>query len=522
MERQLTTSGGGILEVKSPTAPAFTRTSSDIKPPSKPASIIGNPSRPASPAPPATLSPALSMDDFGHAAPSGHIDSTSVLASQAPVPAPSAVSRFFGRLGRSKTPVVTPGVDTDNKDLELSADDFHFLSEVPSLSDRNDTDVGDLLSLEPGRTEQIAGLQSVLASRPTPLPAPLAPPPRGSAAVRAVSSSSGKFVAKMKQQAPTDMDLLGGLSFDDSSPSSPPPRPISKSPQPQPMAENSSSASMWDDFLAPSQAPSQPSKPPPSYVTQSSISSNTAFTSSPSSSPAVSNYHSSPFSAPLPPVPTPAQPPATTTTNLANPSDDDFGDFDFGTPQKASVAQFDDFDLSSFDAPMTQRAPAYSGTTPPPPKQTPLQSLVHDASATKGRRWPAPASPIAPILEPPPRATPGGGAFPFLSPPPPSSKPSRQGTPVSGVMNLLGESNTAEIGTPTTVAPVPPPASALMSPSTPRGLGDLANMVGVISTQPKTGSPLVPASMGQNTGPTVTGASQGGLSASDLSFFDSL
>ena len=534
LERQLTTSGGGVLEVKSPTAPSFNRTSSDLKPSSQANSVVFDASRPDSPAAPSVMSPSMDMDDFGLPSPSNVNDTTSTppIAPQplTPVPAstltsapaPSAVSRFFGRLSRNKTPV--PASETgenDNKDLELSAGDFQFLSDVPSLSDANekDPDFGDLLSMESGRSEQLAGLQSMLASKPSPLPAPLAPPPRGASAVRTVSSGSGKFQAKMKAPAPSDMDLLGGLSFDDSIPASPP-QPISKTPQPQSFTGNSHSASMWDDFLAPSQVSARSAKTPlaPTLTgasNRSSTSSHIAFTSSPSSSPIVTSKPD-PARTYVPPSPIQPQPPAQ--TSLAPPSDD-FDDFEFGTPQKASADQFDDFDFSSFDTPLAARqAPAYpappivtSSPRKPGLDHTPVKSLVADASAMKGRRWPAPASPVGPVLEPPPRAAPSSG-FPFLSPPPPSSRVSRAGSPVG--TDLLGE--TGSTGVPVSSAGSVYPATALKPPLNMGGMG------GLVAAPPRSESPLVSASQGMKPASGANGTSQGGLSASDLSFFDNL
>ena len=194
--KPLVTSGGSILEVKTP-PPEAVRASgsgemarSSSRAPS--ISISSKSSRPASPAIPSMTSPpqpslqptmpnSVSMESVGHPASSG------TLATQTPQ-GPSAVSRFFGRLSRKHSS--QPSAEFDGTDLQLSTDDFNFLQEVPGLADSSSMghDTGDLLSLEPGRSEQIAGLESMLASKPMAVAPPFAPPPSAVASARAQSS----------------------------------------------------------------------------------------------------------------------------------------------------------------------------------------------------------------------------------------------------------------------------------------------------------------------------------------------
>ncbi|WVR00365.1 hypothetical protein IAU59_007508 [Kwoniella sp. CBS 9459] len=612
-ERQLTTSGGGILEVKamSPT-PSIDRQSSDIRassssrPASRAPSISTHPSRPSSPAP--SFSPSITGDQQQttmQAAPS------SSLPQAPPVqPAPSAVSRFFGRLSRkqsSSSPV--PDVDA-KEDLELSADDFSYLSEVPSMSQPPPPEkgVGDLLALEPGRTEQIAGLESLLNSKAAPLPRPLAPPPKGPAGVPLSNarSSSGRFVARMKAPAPTVMDLLGGLDL--SGPSSASTvsaqSPIQQYQSPSP-GLGSSSSSAWDDFLSLEKSVTPPARSTPQMPAaqvQAPVTPMSAarLVASRSGTPAVS------LSPPPPPAPATMPTmssvlpvPATPVGKSRAPALGDFGDFDdFGTPQHASTSTFDDFgDFSAFDSaapstavPHTAAVPAPPGPGPfnldsftspnstksnaqtpskPPPVPTPSSkptlstpsnharpgsldhtptiNLMSGASASKGKRWPAPASPIAPVLAPPPKGGSGNtfgsssAGFPFLSPPPPVRPVSR-----GGGTNLLDDA--VSDSSPASSAPISRSSSGTPSAGAGIGMGISTFNAPPVQSPPMFGGALgatsqpparslsstpvlsPPQAPTQHTPfaalqPQVQGGAtggKGGLSAQDLSFFDSL
>ncbi|WVQ72517.1 hypothetical protein IAR50_002074 [Cryptococcus sp. DSM 104548] len=271
-ERKLTTGGGGALEVK-PMTPTSTgsgadkpRPSTESKPPSLPASrapsIAGPSSRAASPAP-SILSAAPETQQ--PAAPQG----------------PSAVSRFFGRLSRrpssqpdSPTTPNAPAGSVDAKDLELSADDFSFLAEVPSMSTPPPgKGVADLLDMEPGANEPIKSLENLLNSKVAPLPKPLAPPSSGFSAPsyggmggERERKSSGKFVAKMKAPQPTDVDLLGGLDFASSTTSAVSPTSASSA-----VPAQGTGGSTWGDFESfMSSSPTSGSMPAPIKPSRSS------------------------------------------------------------------------------------------------------------------------------------------------------------------------------------------------------------------------------------------------------------
>lgn len=525
-DKPLVTSGGGVLEIKSPHAPSsLGRRSSELNVESKPASIYSRNSRPASPA--NVFPVATGFDGTSEAGPSTS-PALPRANSPAPAPAPSGVSRFWGRLGRKQPAAQQVSTGTvDTKDLEISADDFSFLAEIPSMGGQDHHAVGDLLSMEPGRTEDVASLESMLSSKPSPLPAPLAPPPRVAPIPRVPSAGGGRFVAKMKSPASNDMDLLGGLDFNESPSSTPPPSLQKSTPPPQ-----TTSSSMWDDLLAPSSSapPSKPATPAPAFnlaapaplaIVQSGSSSSSTqmppalsppplpslapppITLSPAiQAPPFMRNHT-PISQPISPIPSQStsKPPSSSLQQHPIPltSTEPFEDFeDFGTPQKASVAQFDDFDFTGFTSPAAKRNASASTSSATHTSRSSLDhtstmSLVSGASASKGTRWPAPPSPVGPILEPPPRAAPSSG-FPFLSPPPP---PSRPASSTGRGVDLLGE----------------------------QGEGGGAQTV---PTRPRGPSPLAPPSVGgggsgqKSLSPLGGVSGQKGLSASDLSFFDSL
>jgi len=341
-ETPLVTSGGGLLEIKAVAlvpARSVARSSTEMK-----TSISQSPSqtlRPSSPSPSQPLPHSNHQDEVGHSSPSG------VIGAPDQPGGPSVVSRFFGRLARKPSAPRTPSVDP--RDLELSADDFSYLSEVPSMSaPPSERGIGDLLSMESGRTEEIASLESMLSSKSTVLPKPLAPPPRGavpSSFSRTPSNSSvgsARFMPKLKKQPSTDMDLLSGLDFVDESGSRSPSSPAA--PAAVGTSPSSNTSSPWDEFLASSKPP------PPPRVPSGPLSS------------------SSQSSAPMSPTVTfhPAPPPQGQV--------DGFSAFDeIDTPRPHNVKNFDDFgDFSAFDS----EPPFSANGTGPTPVLRPSPSLA--------------------------------------------------------------------------------------------------------------------------------------------------
>ncbi|WVQ84923.1 hypothetical protein IAT38_007086 [Cryptococcus sp. DSM 104549] len=593
-ERQLTTSGGGILEVKaiSPTGTGGTPTS-ETRPstetkapsiaPSRPPSIVGSvsglsvapgSSRPASPAPAPSV-PASIIEDPGHATPSAQVPGASAPAAPA---APSAVSRFFGRISRRQSQLPAASAEVDAKDLELSADDFSFLAEVPSMSQPPpEKGVGDLLAMEPNRPEQMASLESLLNSKAAPLPKAFAPPPKAGPGAGG-RTASGKFVARMKAPAPTDMDLLGDLDF--ASPTSPA-ASASAPGQLAAQATGASSSSAWDDFL------SMGSSTPP-VKPQASGSPLTASPAGGIPPPLNSSRSGTPVIS-LSPPPSATTPAPTTTTplafsSLATPAkpkpalapvstSHDFGDFDdfaSAAPQAAAsgggdIDDFGDFsDFSTFDAPAPPPARAPIPVPKPQPvshsisasssssslshrrpsslDHTPTLNLVAGASASKGKRWPAPPSPVPEALSPPPRASGAGGmassgGFPFLSPPPPGPGPRARasndllggagaGEELGGSVSMsTGSGSGSGMGGGVGAGLLPSAPGPAKTPS-PQTFGAALAPVSL------SGSPMaspakatgvgVGAGAGGAAGLGTAGAGKGGLSAQDLSFFDSL
>ena len=498
--------------------------SSDAKSPSIPASraaSISVPSRSTSPPPSIHQTPMTEAQPLP-------------LAKHAAAPAPSAVSRFFGRLSRRpsqqpSTSTSTP--DVDAKDFELSASDFSFLSDIPGAPEQpQGKGVADLLSLEPGANEPIASLGSLLSSKVTPLPKPLAPPPKpspgstASAQSGAGRSTSGRFVARMKAPSapqPNDMDLLGGLDF--GSPG------------------GSSIALAWDDFagLMSSGASS-------GQIGQSTSTNNSSIT--PSKHSTLSTSLSSPpsgamnvamSSAPLNFQPQSPAAPKPSTQHIS--LNDDFGDFgNFGSTSNRGVvssAKDDSYDFGDFSSPgfpliHTPSTKLQSPTQPPLPlgqlssssshSRPPSVSFDHShtlnllsgASASKGKRWPAPPSPLPPQLEPPPRASSSNSSkgFPFLIPPPPGGSAKRGGDLLGDVEFSAPSSGNSKTATVTKMGTVGGLGAHSPSPTPPRSLAStpVSSLMG--------GTTLKPA----QTSAQGTGNGKGGLSAQDLSFFDSL
>jgi hypothetical protein len=483
-EKPLVTSGGGLLEAKtisSSSTPAPIESRPSVSSATS-ASIATNTSRPASPAPPFVPAVIPTADMSPNVPPL-------VASPDRAVPAQSAVTRFFGRLSRRQT--AQPNLeDDDNKDLALSADDFSFLNQVPSIASPNQSqNVGDLLAYEGGRTESTASLESMLNSKPTPLPAALAPPPAWSGA----SSTSGRPNRQHKQ-----VDLLEGLDFgDDMGTLS---TPFEKRASAQ-TAGSTTSAGNWDQLFTTSTSSTNTSVPTSAVPMISS-----PPTAGPSSSPLQSHQPSNSsgmgdfddfddFA------------PATTSPGNKSDEFDDFGDFgSFSTPPPPAVQPRPYLTpasaISSFKAP-----PSTGHVKRASLDHTSTLNLINDASAVKGKRWPAPPSPLAPQLDPPPKGTHTSTSFPFISPPPGGGRPN------SGFGDLLDDgakmTNAIDHSSPPSRVRSPPTAPSLpMMPT-------------------RTASPVSrpPSTMGPTPNNIAKQASQPrqtGLSAQDLSFFDSL
>ncbi|KAL1409962.1 hypothetical protein Q8F55_003961 [Vanrija albida] len=249
--KTLTTSGGGILEVKDVSAVASPTVASPTSMTGRPATPGSIPADAASIAPsigsnrPSTSrAPSISSRPGTPAAPEKTSydaggSATDPTPAAAPAPAaPTGVSRFWGRFGRraASQPVPADDVAEAKEDIELSPHDFAFLSDVPSNAAPG---TGDLLVMDGG----MPGIESILAPAPPPLPAPLAPPPRSG------SGSGAAFAPRMAAppKPASDFDLLSGLDFD--------------APAPAPAAAPTSQG--WDTLLAPSApSPSRIASPP--------------------------------------------------------------------------------------------------------------------------------------------------------------------------------------------------------------------------------------------------------------------
>lgn len=526
--KQLVTSGGGLLEVK-PIVPVSATASpapSQARPSMSSRSVSiasAQPSRPASPAitvgsgtgaipPPEDL---LSAPAPGPSAPA---------AAAQPVAGPSRMSRFFGRFRKGDADANETALDA--KDLELNDDDFGYLGEVPSLPGqaRQTPDVGDLLSI-PGQAPPPAaqGLQEMLGNGRPPATEALQPAPRAASGPAwskygAQAQPSGRFVAKMKS-GPPEMDLLGGMDSEEPSGSRAP----------------AGGGGLWDAFM---DEPSTSSTTAQAKQQQPSASSIDDF----------ADFDD--FAAPPPPAAAPAK-----HAPAPSASFDDFGDFDSFASAPAAPAPRKARQVES--TLVQERIPfgqSFASPTPPPKinhaKKPSLdhdhtRTLLNDAEAVKGKRWPAPPSPGVPALEPPPKA-PASSGFPFLVPPPPAPT-SRPGSTLGRKADFFGSDDMDGLVSPPQASNAAVSAAPLSYTS---GVGALAPPMSLSGSQSSLGSagvsrvtspplPLVPpsgstlqparmasplsAAQGKPAAPSAasTGGNKG-LSAQDLSFFDSL
>lgn len=450
----LTTSGGGLLEVKAlspnPTGLSDNQSRKSVQLASIPTSSRSTPP------------PVRSADTQ---TPSEHNEDT--------FEAPSAVGRFLGRFRRPKP--VTPSVDVSNKDLELSQDDFSFLADVPALSNKANTHDVDLLSLDDSNPSgQMASLEATLNSTSLPLAPHLMPPPRPTAFRESSSALQALPKPSMAQSQPASksnsmIDLFGDLDFGGTT-----------SPKATPPVSNGLEI---DSFVRASTPPAaqvrkafRPSSvvlPQPVSVTASST--NPVFGMSASSEDdGFGNFN--------------AQSQA-----KSNHTFDDFGDFEeFSTD--SSAKRNDAFALPAAAPPISHAMnaigfPQIDNTLQTRSAQVSSSRLDHSSTAKlvqtaaqQTSQWPAAVSPSIPALPPPTSAR-----QPAAIPPPPTSG-YRKGTPLN--FDFLGAGPSS----------VDPPRSTIASPAPP--------LLASSNTASRSQTPQL--SKGQ------------GLTASDLSFFDSL
>ncbi|KZV66151.1 hypothetical protein PENSPDRAFT_755937 [Peniophora sp. CONT] len=333
--------------------------------------------------------------------------------------APSGVSRFFSRLTRTRTSSPSP-----RSSLALSGDDIEFLGDiVPSASDPDDGD--DLLGMGGGgRDLKMAGLESMLRSKPVggKLPAPLPPPPPpGAATPRPVSSTSIPQVPRHTSRP--SQDLFAGFDVL---------RPSSGSTQPSASTSNSFQSLSQSD----STASSSILHPAPSAPSISTVSS--------------------------------SQPLAQSTSSSAFDDDDDFADF-LGSPSAHSgpsaargggggmpeSATFGDF--ASFTGP--------SGSNAAPPSSTFGDFSSFGASSSSAGAVPSSSFGDFGGFMATPTLAPTSAAN-VASPPQPLAPPP---SAVSSLTPQVGYGKTLTLPPPgsSIIAPLPPPGSSTISPLPP-------------------------------------------------------
>ncbi|CAE6455394.1 unnamed protein product [Rhizoctonia solani] len=410
--------------------------------------------------------------------------------SPTPPPASSGVSRFFKRFSRSNLAESERSRLAASESVSLSAEDLEFLADsVPETTEK---------SLLGGATE-IDALEAMLRSKPLPKNVPaLAPPPR----MTGPSSGSPSPLASVPEghSAGVDdlWDIFGGSSNGHSSnPSLPAPHRASLTPK----------------LTTPvSSAPGSRSHTPrlPSIADISTIVGGkgshlrqTSFSGRPQQA-----FHADVPSLDSPPIPALPPPPG----SMAAPSlmeVDPFDDFVSApsglSDQAQSRVSFDDFGDFESSAPVSVQA---SNISSPPPL------TISSPPVT-----------ISSITSPPP--------ITFSSPPPPLPPP-KTGTPVF----VRTSTNIQRVGTPPVALPplLPPPgrsnssmtnasftatsAPVIAPPPNPLPQPQI-DLFDFGSSPPKNVSVPTP-SFAQTSKPTTTAPSKGGLSASDLSFFEGL
>lgn len=451
----LTTSGGGLLEVKG-LSPNPTGTASDSQ--SRMGMQLASiPTSSRSTPPPihAAESQMPSEHDLG-----------------AVDPAPSAVGRFLGRFRRPKT--VTASVDVSNKDLELSQDDFSFLADVPALPTKANAGTVDLLSLDDTRpAEQMTSLEAMLNSTPLPLPPQLNPPPRpvasrGNSTVPQRLSVASNVPLQSASKSTSMADLFGDLDLGSA-----------MAPNPSPSAPRGFG---YDAFMHASNPPAaQQNQPAQATMLPKPL--NARIESAHTGFDMMASFEDNVFGD------------FTTQSRTKTSSTfDDFGDFEeFPTNSKAKhenefarhTSSPSIFHGAKATAPASRVGQSMTGGVQASPSKLDHSSAAKlvQTAALNPNKWPASRSPSIPALPPP---TSANIRSPASVPAAPSG--SRTGTPLNFDFLAAGP------------AMVAPPRSNNASPA--------ISLLATSDTGSRSHTPHL--SKGQ------------GLSASDLSFFDSL
>ncbi|KAG8732338.1 hypothetical protein FRC11_014332 [Ceratobasidium sp. 423] len=417
----------------------------------------------------------------------------------APAPASSGVSRFFKRFSRSNPVESERSRLAASESVSLSAEDLEFLADsVPDTTEKSLLDGGR------GITEFDA-LEAMLKSKPLPKDVPvLAPPPR----VTAPSSGSPSPLATVPESHSAGEDDLwdifgapsngrsGTLSFP------PPQRAVP-------------AVSLTPKLTTPvNSAPGSRSHTPrlPSIADLSTIVGGkgshlrqTSFSGRPQQA-----FRADVPSLDSPPIPALPPPPGSTAAISLMETDpfDAFVSAPSGpSGQSQSRSSFDDFGEFESSAPVS--IPASNINSPPRPS-------ISSPPITTSR-----------ITSPPP--------ITFSSPPPPKP-PSKTGTPVFVRMGA----NIQRVDTPPAALPplpplLPPPGRSSISMSNPSFTATSTPIIAPPSnpmpqpqinlfdfgSSPPKNVPIPVPSFAQTPKPTTT-TNKGGLSASDLSFFEGL
>ncbi|CAE7224671.1 unnamed protein product [Rhizoctonia solani] len=414
----------------------------------------------------------------------------------APVPT-SSVSRFFKRFSRSNTVESERSRLATSESVSLSAEDLEFLADsVPDTTEKSLLDGGR------GITEFDA-LEAMLKSKPLPKEVPvLAPPPR------ITGSSSGTpsplaTVPEGHNAGEDDLwDIFGGPPNGHSNRSS-----LPALPRVAPAA-----ASLTPKLTTPvSSAPASRSHTPrlPSIADLSTIVGGrgshlrqTSFSGRPQQA-----FRSDVPSLDSPPVPSLPPPPGSMTVPSLMETDpfDDFMSAPAGPPgQTQSRTSFDDFGDFEFSAPVSMQALSISS---PPPLTISSPSVTTSSVMSPPITFNSPSPPKPPSKTGTPVFVRTGANIHRVDTPPLAALPPL--LPPAGRSNISTSNHSFTASSSFAIAPPPNP---IPQPQ--------INLFDFGSSPPKN-VPVPAPSFTQTPKPTTT-SSKGGLSASDLSFFEGL
>ena len=439
-------------------------------------------------------------------------------------PAPSAVSRFLGRLSRAK-PTTT---SNQRHSLALSSDDLEFLSDfVPSASDEHDDD-----------GHQLNALSSMIESSPLPmkLPPPLAPPPKPSSIGQPVSLGG---MPKPQSNLSNDLDALFNLTTEPPAASRPLPPATSSvtlastvtSPPLAGLTPVSTTSQMVDDPLSSFMTFSRPQSRSQSTTDTIPPSTTTHLSFMKPTCPPILPPPSGPSRTHTPKVPLVAPPTMSLLSDSFDEDDEEFSAFDALPPMPRHLSGKSQYE-SSFSSPTSKR----SFFSQEPPNSSNLMSTsFDDFDDFVSYPAPSPSPPVPPAKSPPRQSAITPKVIPTLQRKVSVANHTR--TEDVSEVDLLGDAPFIKQARTSSTGPQSVPTSVRMN-STSNGVNEISRLSSP-PAPPNFAQPLMsfPSNPAQSSIPSFKGTtapafmpsvskqSTGraeGLSAQDLSFFEGL